>query len=197
MTKTRLLVRQLIEDISEGVNDYATYEVATLAGRTFSLSEENPIATSIKVYINEVLTASTNYAFDEDTGAIVIESSVLTLTDVIRITYDAYKKYSTNEIDAYITRAFVWMSVLNVNDWEANADNIIVPSPSTSERRLIALVASILVNGNLKTYKTKEFTVQFHDDETPEAKIRKLVTSHNTSLGTFSWISYTGEEDEA
>jgi len=193
MTKTRLLVRQLIEDIQEGINDYATYETATLAGRTFTLSEENPVSTTIDVYVNEVENSESNYTFDSDTNNIVFENAVLTLTDEIRISYDAYRKYSTNEVDAYITRAFVWLSTLKVNDWDANDSDVIVPQPSVSERRLIALIASILVDGSLKTYKTKEFAMQFQVELTPEQKIRKLISGYNSSLGSFSWIAYNGD----
>lgn len=194
MTKTRTLVRQLIEDIAEDINDYATYETATLAGRTFPLSEENPISTTIDVYINEVETAESNYTFDSSTGSIVVKDAVMSLTDELRVHYDAYRKYSTNEIDAYINRAFVWLSTLKVNDWDVNSSNVIVPQPSVSERRLIALIASILVNGNLLSYKTKEFGMNFNKDITPEQKIRKLVAGFNSTLGKFSWISYDGED---
>lgn len=193
MIETRLLVRQLIGDIQEGINDYESYETATLAGRTFILSEENPISTTIDVYINEVETAEINYNFDSETNALVIVDSLMTLTDEVRISYDAYRKYSANEINAYINSAFVWMSVLKVKDWEV-ANDIITPTLTVQERRLIALVASILVNGNLKTYKTKEFTVQFNEDATAEQKIKKLATSYNPSLGIFSWITYDGDE---
>ena len=194
MTKTRTLVRQLIEDIAEGVNDYFTYETATLLGRTFTISEPNPISTTIDVYINGTETAEANYTVDADANTIEFDAGVLTLLDEVRISYDAYRKYSTDEIDAYISRAFVWLSTLKVNDWEENASSVIVPQPTVAERRLIALIASILVNGNLKSYKTKEFSLQFNDDISPEEKIKQLAKKFNACLGTFAWISYDGED---
>ena len=187
MTSLRTLLRKLINDIGDKVNDYHTYATATEAGRTWTLSEENPISSSLLVYVNNTVISSSYVTYNSTTNRVLISATPLTLNDEVRLSYNAYKKYSDDELDAYLEQAFTRLSVKNYQDFY-NDSGTLYPPPSLAERRLIGLIAAILINGNLVSYKTKEFSVEFNPDATVDQKIEKLITDCNKSLGIFSWI---------
>lgn len=187
MTTLRTLLRKLANDIGEEVNDYHTYLTATAAGRTWTLSEENPISSTIVVYVNNVAISASYLTYDSTTNRLVISATPLTLNDEVRISFNAYKKYSDDELDAYIEQAFTWLSIKKYQDFY-NDSGTIYPTPTLSEKRLVCLIAAVLMKGNLVSYKTKEFSVEFNKDTTPEQKIDKLLSDYSKCMGIFDWI---------
>ena len=165
ITKTRNLIQDLLDTTPKDSFTYYTSKI-------FTLSEDN--ASSIKVYVNGVLVADTEYTFDTDTNQLTYTGS-LTVGASIIITYSAYLKYADAEIKSYIKAAISYIAVEKYKTFVANSSDLIFPTPSEAEENLLALVASILIKGDIRQYRTPEITIVFQDNDSIEKKIKKSV----------------------
>lgn len=177
MNTVRPIVRNLINDILKVCPpDCFTYTSSAV----FPLTEPNIDATTLVVYKNGSIYASSNYTYNATTGSLTVTG--LTAGDAIVVYYSAYQKYSDNEIDAYIKSALVWISSLQYKDFSVASGNTILDSaeesPSVAEYNLIALIAFILIDGRLKSYKTNEITLTFTNNESIDVRIAKAVEAH-------------------
>lgn len=182
MEKIVELIRAIVQDLETKGIYPDTYDNET----TFTIPEANLISDSVKVYINGSIT--TNFSVDYDTCKVTITAS-LTSGDSIEIHYKYYSQYSNTELEKYIHATLAYLSVNQVCDENFKVRGSgLYPNPSIRERRLIALIASILVEGNLRSYRTPDFSFVFNENKTKEEKIRDVIRSYKSRAGVFDTI---------
>lgn len=174
MITTRAIVRNLIHDeLKVCVPDCFTY----VDRSTWTLTEPNIDSTTILVYKNSTLYPSSNYSYNATTGKITINN--LIAGNSVEVYYSAYKKYSDAELDGYIKSALVWISVLQYKNFLIGSGNILIDDEdellSLAEYNMVALVAAILIEGRIKSYKTNELTINFTQNESIDSRIAKVV----------------------
>lgn len=194
MTEIKKLVRSLVEDLETSGVETFSYDDDNI----FSLTESNLISGSVAVYINGVLSSNVSgvtVSVDYDLCKVTVTG--LSDGDEVEIRYDYYSQYSDAEIVGYIKSACVWLSVENVcdEDFEFDSGDEIYPTPSTRERRLIALVSAIVMSGSLRSYRTPDFTFTFQEDKSKEDKIRDVIWNYRSRLGIFKIIEKDAEID--
>ena len=179
METTIAKTRDLIQDNLK--NGYDLFEYLTSS--VFTLSESNIDESTIAIFINGVdHTGSGEWSFDSNTNKITIEG--LVVSDIVEVHYQAYIKYSDNEIKSYIRAAFVYISVEKYADFTIGSAEAIVPVPTEAEDNLIALVASILIAGSIRSYRTPEISINFEDTMSKEQKIKFAVRKYK-KLGQY------------
>jgi len=191
-------IRNLTEDllITTGKDNY-TYE-SSLSSKVIPLTGSNVVESTIKVYKNGSLWADSNYSYDSDTGQLTVTGS-LTIGDNLLITYSYYLKYSDTELKGYSKAAFSYISVEKYKTFVEKTNDIIFPTPSEEEENLIAIIASILIKGDIRSYRTPELNVTFNDSDSKEIKIRKVVRQFKKTYGYTNYIeldkTVVNEED--
>lgn len=189
MTSIINKVRNLINDNYKACLDIFEYTSSAV----FTLTESNVGESSIEVYKNGTLIdGSGEWSFDSDYAKLTI-AVTLVVGDIIEVHYNAYRKYSDAEINGYINAALVRLSVAQYEDFESE-DDVINPTPSSAEENLIALIASILIQGSISSYRTPEITVTFREDESIDDKIYKSIKAFKKSLGNFDYIALQQSE---
>lgn len=182
LTTITTLVRYLLGDFSRNQlpGDIFIYENSSV----FTLTESNAVEVS-QVLKNDVPLDSGEYSYDTNDNSVTVSAS-LTSGDTIEIQYSYFPNYSTTEIQNYINSAIIHLSVNNFYNFEIS-DSTIYPEPSTTEKNLIAMVTSLLIEPDNKTIRLPDITINAPSDLPLHDKIRKVVniTKHNTH-GIFS-----------
>jgi hypothetical protein len=138
-------------------------------------------------------TVIANYSYSSATGKVTI-TGILTSGDALTFEYNAYEKYSTSELRSYIRSAIYQLAVNKYRVFTAKSDNIIFPTPSESEECLLAIIAAILIKGNVRQYRTPEFTMTFDTDNmSVEKKIRTTLIQYRKTFGV---IQYIGTDEQ-
>jgi len=176
-------VRDLIEDNYQRTEDTFEY----LTSKIFTLTESNVDSTSIVVYRNGVVYAPANYTYSSITGKLTV-TGTLTVNDILQVVYNAYEKYSTAEMQGYIRSAISYLVIERYKCFIVKPPDIIFPTPDTSEVNLIAIIASILIKGSIRQYRTPDFTISFNDNESKEEKIKKIVRQFQKNYGVIDYI---------
>jgi len=195
MTEIITKVRNLIGDALESCKDY--YQMEDKYSFVLEDIPDSPaVEDSIQVFKNDVEVEPTNnWSYSASTNKITFEqdsaAEELTAGDLIVITYSSYKKYSLNEMKGYIRAAISNLSIYGYRTFKEKSD-IIYPTPIESEENLIAVIASILIIGSIKQYKTAEITFTFADDTSKEDKIRQAINQYSKTFGT---ITYNDMDD--
>lgn len=188
MTGSVEKLRNLIQDnLKTNGNDIFTYETTT-SSKVFTLTESNISTDTILVYKNGVLWASANYSFAN--GDITV-TGTLAAGDSLRITYSYYTKYSDTEMQGFIKGAISYVSVEAYKTFAVSSDNVIFPTPSEKEENLLAIIAHILVKGDVISYRTPELTIAFERGDSKEKKIKKFIRQCNKSYGILDYIDLT------
>jgi hypothetical protein len=193
-------LRNSIEDnlITTGRDSY-TYESIT-SSKIFTLTEANISAATIVVLKNGVVWAGTNYSYFTTTGKITV-TGTLVAGDSLEVNYSYYAKYSDTELQGRIKSAITYLSVEKYGTFAIKSDNVIFPTPNEGEENLIALIASILIKGDITSYRTPELSITFARGETIENKIKKFIRQCKKSYGYLTFIDlgakivYDGDED--
>lgn len=186
IAKTRDLIGDMLS--TYGRDNY-TYESIT-SSKIFSLTESNISASTILVYLNGVLWADTNYSYDSATGKLTI-TGALVAGDSLEVTYSYYSKYSDTELEGYIRAAVAYLAIEQYKTFAVKPPNIIFPTPTEAEEYLLAIIAAILIKGNIRQYRTPEITVIFNENESPEKRIRKAVRQFKKTFGVIDYIDPT------
>lgn len=179
--------RNLISDnlITTG-RDCFTYE-SIVSSKIFTLTESNVSASTIIVEKNGVVWASSNYSYSAITGKLTI-TGTLAAGDSLEIDYSYYSKYSDNEIRGFIKSAITYLSIEKYGTFAVKSDNIIFPTPDEGQENLIALMASILIKGDVVSYKTPEITMTFERGDSKEKKIKKIIRQFKKVYGCLVYI---------
>lgn len=133
-----------------------------------------------------------NYAYSSTTGKVTVTGN-LTAGDVLEFIYNAYAKYSDNELRGYIRSAFGYLSMEKYKTFVARADNTIYPTPSQAEVYLISFIASVIIKGSISSYKTPEISITFNDKVSKEDKIRQVVRQFSKVFGVLVYVDLNEE----
>lgn len=187
MTEIILKIRNLIQDIlkTDG-RDLFTYE-SVASSKIFTLTESNVSSSTIIVLKNGSVWAASNYSYSSTTGKLTVTGS-LTAGDSLEVTYSYYQKYSDTELQGFIKAAISHLSVERYNTFTVKSDNVIFPTPTEAEENLIAIIATILIKGDVTGYRTPELTISFERGDSKEKKIKKIVRQFKKSKGVFRYV---------
>lgn len=144
-------------------------------------------------------TITNNYSYSATSGKLTV-TGTLVVGDSIEVDYSYYAKYSDNELSGYIKSAVSYLSVEKYGTFAVKSDNIIFPTPTETEENLLAIVASIIIKGDVISYRTPELSITFARRDTIETKIKKFVRQCKKSYGYLTYIDLGAtivyEEDE-
>ena len=190
MTNIILKVRDAIGDnlITTGRDCY-TYESIT-SSKIFTLTEANISASTIVVYKNGVLWAGTNYSYSATTGKLTV-TGTLVAGDSLEVDYSYYQKYSDTELQGFIRSAISYLVVEKYRCFAVMPPEMIFPTPTSNEKNLIAIVAAILIKGDVVSYRTPELTISFERGDSKEKKIHKFVRQFKKTYGVLEYIDPT------
>lgn len=154
------LVRSLLKDRlrSDGRDSYI-YQ----GDINFTLSEDFPDSTSVKVFKNGTQLMS-GFSYNSTTNIVTITAG-LTTSDIILITYDYFDKYSEAEIVDYIEASFAYFAqfgyrkLFKLNDARDTVLTINGVNPSARECYEISIITSICIDPENIDIKTKDFSV--------------------------------------
>lgn len=195
MSEIIRLIRDLINDNYKNAVDVFKY----LNSNVFILSYKNINEDLLQVYVNEYLLDPKDYILDNIYNRITINKDKLEVNDVITIYYQ-HTIYSDNELISYISNALLQISLeggfnYQYEDDKFYNDNSEEISLTLKEKRLIAFVASIIINNpDIKSYKTPEISITFADSMSKEDRIKMLVNNYKTILGSLDYCSLTGDD---
>lgn len=133
-----------------------------------------------------------NYSYSTTTGKITIVGT-LTAGDSFTFTYNAYEKYSDTELQGYIRSALYYLTAEKYGTFKILPPTSIFPTPSEGEECLIAIIASILIKGSIRQYRTPEITITFGENLSSEEKIKRLVQQFKKSYGVLEYVDPTDE----
>lgn len=196
MTTIIIKLRDAIEDNYKYTTDSFEY----ITSKVFTLTEANIDATTLVCYKNGTLFAGTNYTYASTTGKVTV-TGTLVAGDVLEFVYNAYAKYSDNELRGYIRSALGYLAIEKYKTFVSRSDNTIYPTPTENEEYLISFIASVLIKGAISSYKTPEITVNFNDKMSKEDKIRQAIRQFSKTYGIIDYVELdeelvTEDEDE-
>lgn len=186
-SEIRTKIRAILNDNSTSGKDIFTYEGNS---RSFSLSEDHVISVTA-VYVNDVQVASSgNWSYSSSVNKLIFENSYsFTVSDVIEVDCEYYKDYSNNELDGYIRASISYISIHRYKTFEINDDDI-NPEPSEEEQNLIAVIASILIRPENKSYRLPDLTVTVPIGAMPtDEMIRRVIGSFKRNTHGVFFIS--------
>jgi len=175
-------VREILNDTVKSQRQINIYE----ASDVFTLEEENPTAVTA-VLKNDIVQATNVWTYSSTTGKLTI-SFVCSVGDVIEIQYSSYEKYSSSEIQNFIKRALVELSVNKYVDLTVDESSAIVyydvdeeesaTAPTFEIQNLIALIASVLMKPENKSYRLPDFQVTVASSKPTYMIIREIISQY-------------------
>lgn len=149
--------------------------------------------------INGVEVDGSSWVFDSSTNEVTVTAE-FSVGDTIMIFYTHYPKYSSNEIQAAIKSALTHISINNYADWDVYDDGGVYPDPSLREQNLIAIVASLVLDPDNKSYRLPDISINVPQDDPLPTKISKIIGRFKkNSVGEFDIITkyptYTDSSD--
>lgn len=178
-------VRNLIGDGAEYTSNIFSYDGLS---RVFTLTEAHIDPNSLVCYKNGALWVGSGlYSYSNLTGKITV-AGTLVVGDNLEFDYNAHIRYSDNEIRRYIGAALSYIATEKYEVFVAKCDNVVFPTPTEAEESMIALIASILMKGNLRDYNTPEIKITFNEKETTEEKITRVIRQFRKTFGTIRFI---------
>jgi len=185
-------VRDILGDgykfIPDDAQDYITSKI-------FALQYANIDSTSLLVYKNGVLWANTNYSYSSTTGKVTV-TGTLVVGNVLLFTYNAYERYSDTELQGYVRSALYHLTAGQYKTFTIRPPTFIFPTPTESEESLIAIVATILMKGSIKQYRTPEITITFEENLSVDEKINRAINLYKKSYGVYTYVDPTDEPAE-
>lgn len=181
-------IRNLIQDNLD-TRGRSEYEFHT--SKIFQLTESNVDEDSIKFYRNGI-EWSDSWEYDEDTGEITVEEETgteeLEEGEKLLATFSFYKKYSDDELEKYILAACSYICIEKYETFSLGTGNTLSPTPTEEEENLIAIIATILIKGSVRSYRTPEITINFNEGESIEKKIKTIIGQFSKSNGVIGYI---------
>lgn len=169
LTDIETKVRSLLGDFSQTTKDIFTYTASAI----FTLTEPNALAITT-VSVNDVTSGVTN-TYDSTTNKVTV-TSALSTGDTVEVQYTYYPDYSSTSIGQYIKAAFTHISAHNYKDWIVEgASDEIHPEPDERQTNLIALIASILIRPDNRSYKLPDMTIMVPKDIPTADKVGKAI----------------------
>ena len=170
-----------------------TYTITKLTADTFTvIGLDAGVANGTCTY--------NNYSYSTSTGKITVVGTLTPGSDSFEINYSYFQKYSDTELQGFIRSAISYLVVEKYGCFIIKPPALIFPTPSESEENLIAIVASILIKGDLISYRTPEITMTFERGDNKEKKIKKIIRQFKKTYGILTYIypgeTYVPEDDE-
>lgn len=183
-------IRDILEENLTDSKDFFTY----ISSDVFTLSEPN-IYEVTTVLVNDAELGSAEWSFNASTNKVSIESGVaINEGDTIEIQYSYYPNYTDNEITAFVKSALYHLSINNYSTFFVDASSRVQPEPTEKQKNLIAMIASVLIRPENRTYRLPDITIQAPTDSlSREDKIRKIITIFKKDgTGIFSLLDSYG-----
>jgi hypothetical protein len=168
------------------------YTVTKLTADTFNVVGLNAGATSGTC----TYTIVANYSYSSTTGKVTVTGNLIAGQDSLTFTYNAYEKYSDAELQGYIRSSLYYLTAEKYGTFKILPPTSIFPTPSESEECLITIIASILMKGSIRQYKTPEITITFEENLSVTEKIKRLVQQFKKSYGVLEYVDPTDESAE-
>ncbi len=183
----RSKLRSLVQENAKAGKDIFTFDTS----RIFTLGEEN-VVTVTDLLKNDVSVSQSGgtWSYSSSTNKVTISSLFsMTAGDTIQINYTHYPNYSDTELTGYISAAISWIAVCNYKTFQLDSDDI-NPEPTEAEENLIALVASMIIKPDNKSYHLQELRVLVPNTSVSlDEKIRRVIASFKRNThGIFSVI---------
>ena len=182
-----------LRDAIEDNYKYTTDSFEYLTSKIFTLTECNVDITTLVCYKNGSLYAASNYSYSATTGKVTV-TGALVAGDVLEFVYNAYAKYSDNELRGYIRSALAYLSIEKYGTFVAKSDNTIYPTATEAEGYLIAAIAAIIIKGGIRSYKTPEITITFNETQSKEDKIKSTIRQFSKVFGVVDYIELDAKE---
>jgi hypothetical protein len=190
MTEIITKVRNLIDDgLKIDGRDVYNYETSS-SSKIFTLTESNISSSTIIVYKNGVVWAASNYSYSSTTGKLTI-TGTLVVGDILEVIYSYYAKYSDTELQGFIRGAISYLSADHYKCFIVKPPALIFPTPTESEENLIAIIATIIIKGDVVSYRTPELTILFERGDSKEKKIKKFIRQFKKTFGVLDYIDLT------
>lgn len=180
-------IRNLIGENLVADKDIFTFE----SSRVFSLGDVNVSAITAVLVNGTEEAESGQWSYDEDTNKLTFENSfTFTVGDVIEVQYTKYPNYSDTELEAYAKAALTHISACQYKTFFM-ASGYVTPTPSEAEENLIALVASIIIKPDNKSYKLPDIGIQvpLNSSSTQDMIRQAIVRFKKSPTGIFKIIS--------
>jgi hypothetical protein len=179
------IIRGLIKDMEQLTGDNL-HEYKT--DNEFPLSEPFVNATSIKVYINGTVT--TGFTHDTDTNLVTVTAS-LTKDDLVRITFNFYKKHSDTEVTGYINASLAYFVQHKYKKTFKIKDDKIVSindqNPTDDEVYFIAIIASILIDPQNIEISTPEFKMGRNREDSDQKQVSDAFAHFKRFVGNINF----------
>jgi len=191
------LIRSLVKDRAKS-NGQNVFEY--VGSNAFTLSELRPDADSIKAYVNGevLLTTSGSLAevdYDPDTNQVSViynnSGDVLTLNDIVTITYNYYKKYSDEEIRKYLISSLAYFAQHNYSKTLIyNEDNDTIDVISGEDELtvkvsyFVALIAAISIDPQNIAINTPDFKLTANRTISDQEQIAKAFAQFKRFVGS-------------
>ena len=185
-------IRGIVQDDANADGKDSFDFESSSSSKVFVLSESNVLAI-IAVYKNGSLWSSSNYIYS--LGRLTI-TGTLTAGDNLQVDYSYYPKYSDNEIVGFIKGAIAYLSTEQYVTFIVGTANMLTPAPTEAQENLLALIAIILMKGDVVAYRTPELTISFERSDPKEKKIKKLVRQFNKNFGVLDYVDLHWNIDE-
>lgn len=193
MTSIIIKLRDILNDYL-GTNEESQEYLS--GDKVFALQYPEISSTTLIVKKNGTTWASSNYSYSATTNKITV-TGTLVAGDVLTFSYSCYKKYTNTELQGRVRSALYFITAEQYRVFQAKPDNTIYPTPNDSEESLIAIVAAILINGNLSQYKTPEFTIIFDTDKVSvEKRIKRACRQYKKTFGVYTYIDMKSKTAE-
>ena len=182
------LVRSLLKD---RLNITGRDSYIFLGSASFTLTEDYPSSSTIKVYKNGSPLLS-GWSYNSSTNILTI-SAILATNDIILICYSYYDKYSDSELTDYLECAlarfsqFGYKKLFKLNDARTDVLTIDGINPDAKESYQIAIITSIETDSQNIEIRTKDFTVTAMEKESKSELIARALNQFTTWYGDFSW----------
>jgi hypothetical protein len=172
-------VRQMLNDTVKTQRQFVTYNASDI----ITLDEDYPTAVTA-VFKNDIKQSVNDWDYDDDTGKLTISFSA-TIGDTIEVQFTSYEKYSSSEIQNFIRRALVELSIHNYADFTVTDDDEIIyydedeeeeEAPEFSVQNLIAAIAVVLIKPENKSYRLPDFQVTVAASKPIYALINELIS---------------------
>lgn len=169
--------------------------VTKLTDNTFTVAGLNAGASSGTC----TYTVVANYSYNSNNGKVTVTGN-LTAGDSLEFNYNAYSKYSDNELRGYIRSALGYLAVSQYKTYVSRSDNNVYPTPTVNDEYLIALIAAIIIKGSISSYKTPEISITFNNKMSKEDMITLTIRQFSKVFGVLKYVELDEEiaiEDEA
>jgi len=188
LSTIKRLVRAILKD---RLNSLGRDSYIFLGNASFTLTEDYPDSTSIKVYKNGS-PLLTGWSYNSSTNILTI-SAILATNDIILITYSYFDKYSESELTDYIESSFCYFNqfgyrkTFKLNDDRTEVLTIDGVNPTAREAYEIAVISAIVIDPNNVEIRTKDFTVTAMEKESKSELIARALNQFTTWYGEFTW----------